>query len=309
MLAAAAATPPVLAAADAEADAGGTIESSPGLFLQLTYPLGAKLGFTWRFAFPFMTGDSPLTRGNNIAVTPGFEMTPVSFNFTANAVWTPIAFAEVVAGGRVGSGWGMPLGDGYIRGIGLNLVNEADGTPVHDYSPLDGALWELRAGAALQGDLSAFVPGEWNQVIFRTFHGVAFEGYSRASDGQAWFFENEEGESRNGLLYRGNILLGYRMPLPLNMVALLAEAETFLSVMDGGEAWGDHLTRWTFSGILSFGITERLGATVLTQFWTRRNFVETDWEDLHFTRRTLADSGPQRRLDFRRVVLMVTYSF
>jgi len=287
----------------AEEETSGGIESAPGLVLLVTTEPGVRLDFNWKFVVPFLQGDGPLTKDNNLAITPGVEITPAALSLTANAVWTPIAFAEIVAGGRVGSGWSL----GKIRGIGLNLP-DVDGASKYDGSAFDGALWGLRAGAALQGDLAAFFPGEWNSVVFRSFHGISYSAYSRAKNGQAWFIDNDEGENRNGSSYNGNFLLGYRMPIFLNMVALLAEADLFLNVMDGGAAFGDDLARWTFSGILGFKVSERLGVTLLTQLRTHRNFTNGNWQDLHFSRRTL-DTSNRLRLEFYRVVAVLDYKF
>ena len=290
-------------AAFAEEGTEGGTESESGLVLLATTEPGVKLAFNRRFAIPFLRGDGPLTEGNNVTVTPGVEITPAAFGVNADAVWTPVAFAEIVAGGRIGSGWSL----GEIRGIGLNLP-EDDGGSRYDGSGFDGALWELRAGAAIQGDLSAFFPGEWNGVVFRSFHGISHSAYSRAGNGQAWYVDNDEGENRNGSSYNGNFLLGYRMPLFLNMAAVLAEADLFLNVLDGGAAFGDDLARWTFSGILGFRVSERLGATVLAQLRTSRNFTEANWRDLHFSRRTL-DTSDRQRLEFYRVVAALDYRF
>ena len=292
-------------------DTGG-MESSPGVFLQVTSSPAAKFGFNWRFTIPFLQGNNPLTQGNNITITPGVEFTPIDIHLTANAVWTPIAFIEVVAGGRIGSGWSINLFGGDIHGIGFNLPEDPDAYGFvgarHDGDNFGGVQWQARMGAALQGDLAAFFPGEWNHLIFRSFHEISYAAYSRAGNHDAWFFENDDGENRNGFSYRGNLLIGYRMPLFLNMVALQAEADLFLTEMPGGSRWGDTRPRWTFSGVLNFSVTESFEVALITQLRTRRNFVESDWEDRHFTNRTLDTSNPQR-LEFYRVVAALTYRF
>ena len=301
-----------LAAEEAGNDGTGGIESSPGVFLQATSSPAAKFGFNWRFAIPFLQGDSPLTQGNNITLSPGLEITPIDIHLTASAVWTPIAFVELVAGGRIGSGWSIELFGGDIHGIGFNLPEEPDAEGLVRYrhcgSAFDGLLWQARMGAALQGDLAAFFPGEWNHLIFRSFHEVSYAAYSRAGNGQAWYFENDDGENRNGFSYRGNLLIGYRMPLFLNMVALQAEADMFLTRLPGGSRWGDGRLRWTFSCVLSFAISEGFEIALITQLRTRRNFLESNYLDMHFTERNLDSSNP-RRLEFYRVVAAFSYRF
>jgi len=294
-------------------EAGGGIESFPRLVLLVTSQPAAKLIFDWRFSIPFLQGDGPLTRGNSVSLTPGAEITPVSLSLTANAVWTPIAFFQVEAGGRIGSGWSA----GAFRGIGLNVPVD-DGAGGHawerDGRSFDGALWELRGGAALQGDVSAVFPGRWNGVVMRSFHGISYGAYTRGRGGRPWFFENDDGENRNGFSYVGNLLIGYRMPIFMNMAALLAEGKLFLSGPESSRRrgdFGDDMIRWTFSGLLNFAVTERLDAALIGQFRARRNFedgIRRNWRDApHFTYRELASSGPARRLEFHRVVASLTY--
>jgi len=282
-------------------------ESSREIVLQVSTQPAAKLSFAWRFEFPFLRGEGPLTRGNGISVAPGAQITPVSASLTADAVWTPVAFAEISAGGRIGSGWNAALFGGEIRGIGLNLPGEG-GAARHCGRAFDGAIWELRGGAALQGDLAAAFPGRWNHVIARTYHGIRFGAYTRAGRNEAWFSDNDEGENRNGFSYHGYLLVGYRMPLFLEMAALMAEADLFLTRMPGGCRWGDDRIRWTFSALLNFAATESLGITLAAQLRTRRNFEQDDWRDLHFTNRALDSSRPQR-LEFFRAAAVMTRRF
>jgi len=298
----------MLVAEEPQTENASEIESFPEVFLQVTSSPAAKLGFIWHFTIPFLQGNNPLTQGNNIVLSPGVEITPVDFHLTAEAVWTPIAFAELIAGSKIGSGWNMNLFGSNVHGIGLNRVGH-DYSSAHDGRALDGVLWQAHIGAALQGDLAAFFPGEWNHLIFRTLHEISYAGYSRAGTGDFWFFQNDSGENRNGFSYRGNLLIGYRMPLFLDMVALQAEAELFLQGPPGRERWGDDRLRWTFSGALNFVVTERFEVTLITQFRTMRNFVEDDWRDRHFTKRTLDTSGRPQRLEFYRIVASMTYRF
>ena len=303
----------VAAAAETPAAAAGEIESHPRLTLQITTQPAAKLIFDWRFVFPFLRGDGPLTRGNNVSVAPGVELTPVSFAFTLNAAWTPIAFLEVVAGGRIGSGWTADILGGRVHGIGLNLPTE-DGGWRHDGGTLDGAQWELRGGAALQASLSAFVPGKWGDVVARSFHGLRLEGYSRGAGGRPWFFENDDGQNRNGLAYVGNLFVGYQMPIPLSMVGLLAEANALFSgPRSPGRSradFGDDAARWTFSALLNFSVTERFDVALISQFRARANFADgigREWRDAdHFT---LREATGSRRLEFHRAIASLSYRF
>lgn len=276
--------------------------SSGELLLQASTLPEAKLGYIQRFKFPFLQGDNPLTEDNNISLTLTAEVSPISLNGIAEAVWTPVAFFQLAAGGRIGSGWNIELFGGDIYGIGLN----SSGGGKADGSAFDGLLWKAQAAGVIQFDLGAIVSGDWNHVVARSYHEINYKGYTRAKDDEAWYYEADEGENCNGFNYYGNFLLGYQMPIFLNLIGLLAEMDLYLYDTPGREKWGDDLIRWTFSGILSFEITEQFGIALITQFRTYRNFEESNWKDMHYRSRTLNTSDPLR-LEFYRVVAALTY--
>ncbi|MCL2802197.1 MAG: hypothetical protein FWD28_10610 [Treponema sp.] len=287
------------------AEEEGTV-SSCELLLQVSSLPEAKLAYTHRFVFPLLQGDSPFTENNNLKLALTAEATPISLNGLVNATLTPIAFIEVSAGARLGTGWPLNLfgGDLYGTGLNLNILN----APVYSGSAFDALLWKAHIGAALQFDLAALIPGDWNHVIARTYHEINIHGNSRAQTGQAWYFENDDGENMNGLNYYGNFLIGYQMPIFLNLVGFLTEMNLNLYDTPGRSVWGDDLIRWTFTGILSFEITEQFSIAILAQFRTRRNFTEANWKDLHYQARSVDTSNPLR-LEFYRIAAAITYRF
>jgi len=289
----------------AQEDKGVT--SASNLLLQVSSLPELKLGFTHRYIFPFLQGKDPLTENNNINLGLTAEISPISLNGIVEAVWTPIAFFEFSAGGRIGSGWNIELFGGDVYGIGVNQQN-ADGSGEINGNAFDGLLWKAQAGGALQFDLAAIIPGDWNHIVFRSYHEMNYKGYTKAKGNEAWFFENDDGENCNGFNYYGNFLLGYQMPIFLDMVAFLAEMDLYLYDTPNRSDWGDDLIRWTFSNVLSFTITEKFGFVLITQFRTRRNWNEANWKDLHYRSRTVDTSDPQH-LEFYRVAGAFIFKF
>jgi hypothetical protein len=287
-------------------DSASGVTSSGELMLQASTLPEAKISYTHRFTFPFLQGDNPLTENNNIRLDLTGEISPISVNKLAGIVWTPIAFFELSAGARIGSGWPINLFGSDIYGTGLNLSGEND---IAEYSgsAFDAFLWKVQTGITIQFDLAAIYPGDWNHVVALSYHEINYHGNTRAKAGQAWYYEADDGENCNGFNYYGNFLIGYQMPIFLNLVAFLAEAELYLYDTPGRSKWGDDLIRWTFSNILSFGITENLGVAIITQFRTRNNFTE-ETKNLHYQKRILNTSNPQR-LEFYRIAAALTYKF
>lgn len=281
--------------------------NSRELSLQISSLPELKLTFTQRFLFPFLQGESPVTADNNITLALSAEISPVSLNGLAEAVWTPAAFFQFFAGGRIGSGWNLSLFGSNIYGIGLNRPDAA-GRAEHSGSAFDGLLWKAQTGGALQFDLAAVVPGRWNHVIARTYHEINYRGYTAAAGGESWYYENDSGENVNGFNYYGNLLIGWRPPVFLDTIALLAEADLYLYDTPGRAVWGDNRIRWTFSGLLNFTITQRLGAALIVQCVTSRNYREADWKNRYYRTRTLDTSNPLH-LEFYRAAVALTYRF
>ena len=283
----------------------GGVAVSGSLDLQVSTLPELKLGYTEHFRFPFLRGEGPLTRDNNIDLSLRAELSPISLNGLAEAVWTPIAFFQLTAGGRIGSGWNIELFGSDVYGIGINRA-DAGGKAETSGGAFDGLLWKAQTGAALQADLAALYPGDWHHLVLRSYHEINYSGYTRAGANESWYYENDDGENCNGFNYYGNLLAGYQMPIFVNLAALLAEADLYLYDTPNRSGWGDEKIRWTFSAIVNFTITKQLDLTLITQCRTRRNYVESNWDELYYRNRTIDSSGPLR-LEFYRVAAALTY--
>ena len=282
-----------------------TVDITKSLTLQVSTLPEMKLGFTAHFIFPFLQRDCPLRKDNNIDLALTAEVSPVSLNGIAEAVWTPIAFFQLSAGGRIGSGWNIRMFGADVYGIGVTRA-DANGRQEVSGSAFDGLLWKAQMGAAIQADLAAFFPGDWRHVVMRSYHEINYRGYSRAKEHESWYYENDSAESCNGGNYYGNLLIGYQMPIFFNLAALLAEWNLYLYDTPERSRWGDERMQWVFSGILGFSVTKWFDITLITQFRTCRNFIEPDWEDLYYRNRTMKSSKPLR-LEFYRVAAAFTF--
>jgi len=294
-------------AAENQNNGRSSVTKSYEINLQVSTLPEIKLGFVEQFKLPFLQGTGSFTKDNNISFSLGTEISPVSLNETAETVWTPIAFFQLAAGGRVGTGWNIRLFGSDVYGSGISMPDSSGETRVSG-NGFDGLLYKVQGGAVLQADLAAIVPGDWNHLVMRSYHEINYRGYTRAAKNESWYYENDDGENCNGANYYGNLLLGYQMPIILDLAALLAEGDLYLYDTPNRSLWGDDRIRWTFSAILDFSITPKLGAALITQLRTRRNFIESNWEDLYYRNRTLDTSSPIH-LEFRRVAAVLSYKF
>jgi hypothetical protein len=292
------------------------ISASTNLSLQVSSLPEAKLSMTQSFTFPFLQGSGPLTSGNNIKAGITAELSPVSLGGIGSVVWTPVAFLELTAGARLGSGWNMALGNGIGLNIPINGISdngsESPRKSEINGSAFDGLHWGAWLGGAFQFDLGAVIPGYWNHVIFRGYDELRYSAYTRAAPGDSWVFENDRGENRNGWTYYISGVLGYQMPLSpvLDFVGLMAETTLNLYDTPGREYWGDNLPAWILSGLLNFTINPRFSTSLILQMRTLRNYGASDLENrerLWYQDLELRHDNGVQRILFYRAVLIFSY--
>jgi hypothetical protein len=183
--------------------------------------------FSEKLIFPFMAGTSPLTKDNNITVGLNARLSPVSFNFIPDVVWTPIAFFNFSLGGRLGTGWNYQLFGVRMNGLGKNIYEFEDGPyadPMTDNDTPGGVVWAAHAGTTFQADSGAIFTGsDWNHVVVKIYNEVGYEAYNAINDHSQWFFENNDGINQNCFSYYGSFFLGYQMPIFLDLVGLMYE--------------------------------------------------------------------------------------
>ena len=294
--------------------ANDEITSSTSLSLQLSTRPEAKLSVTQSFMFPVLRGSSPFTSGNNIRTNLTAEISPISLAGIGEIIFTPAAFLEIDIGSRIGSGWNMPLGNG----IGLNQPIGSSGGSLRksevSCEPFDGFQWSAWAGGALQFDMAALYPGDWNHVIIRVYNQLRFSSYTRAESGESWVLEHDDGENMNGWTLYSNAVLGYQMPLSpvLDFVGFMAEADYNLYDHSGKDYWGGNLPQWTFSTMFNFSITPNFSTTLIAQMRTRRNHGTSDLENNNgywYQDMPISNENGKLRFVFYRVAAILTYTF
>ena len=282
------------------------IENSTILDIMAATTIELKAILRHNITAPFLAGEGVLTRGNNIRGSFVFDITPVSLNASAEAVWTPLAILQLTAGMKAGSGWSLTLGNFSAYGIGKNVRVGAH-EEGYSGSPFEGLIWSGKAGAALQFDFAALFPGDWNHVVVRAYNEFFYRANTAANSTDSWYFENDFGENRNGWKYYASYLLGYQMPIFFNTFALLAELEKNLYNTPGGDAWGDSLGYWKLAGLFNFTITKWFSAALIVQFRSMRNYTPAT-KDYFYQDRVLVTSDP-RRFEFYRAAINVTFTF
>ena len=179
-----------------------------------------KIEGAYTYTIDMLQGEGMLTRGNNLKVKTVVGVSPIASTVSVDAVLTPVAVAELSLGGAVGTGWDFsPLGNEGLR------IGASDDTDTYVSDSLGGAYLKARAGAALQFDTGAVFEGDWKSVLMRTYQEMSYQMYTGAGSGDWWEYESS-GARTNDFEYRAEYVVGYRMPLIVNLVGLMLEVET-----------------------------------------------------------------------------------
>lgn len=246
-------------------------------------------------AFTFATTlETQLKYTHNLEIADGLgaqlwaSASPVSTKLGLKGRWLPLPFLVLSAEATAGTAWNIPI----AYGLMFNKLSAEP--PKQDLVPadFDGLVWSVEAGGTFQFDLAAIVPGDWSHVVLLTYHGAKYRAFTAASADESWLFEADTGENRNGWNYYGNAFLGYQMPLWLNTIGFIAEADLYLYDTSGRKAWGDHLPRWTIGALGNITLAPSLSMALLAQIQSKRQFTAATQDYEFYQDRILATETP-----------------
>ena len=257
------------------------VKYSTNINLAITYPWAAQLGVTEAIKVPFLNFDNSIMRDNNITFKLGAELTPVTLEGKFDIVWTPLAFLELYGGASVGSGWSIKE----IHGLAINENNAGNTNKI----PVNfkKAFWSANAGGAFQFDLGAVIQSDWTHIVFRTDQYFLYRAVIGVDSLTSWVFQDDDGENRNGFTYCASYVLGYQMPLPMNMIAFRLETEkTFFKVPEGfnKSTWGENRYHLVFGPIISFKPIEQLTIMLIAQWQTTHTYSAGNLETFYQNR-------------------------
>ena len=232
----------------------------------VTWPPQALVGVTQSFKVPLMQFDNPLMKDNNINFKIGAEITPITTEGKFSITWTPIAFLELYTESRIGSGWKLTKD---LLGIAINEDNGGKS----NYIPLNfsKAVYSFALGGAFQFDLGAVIPHDWSHVIFKMDHYALYKAMTGVNSETSWVYQADSGANRNGWRYMSSYVIGYKMPLFLDLIAMKIDVEKKLFASPKGldnKKWGEDLFLTTFGPIINFNIKKDYNIMLLAQWYT-----------------------------------------
>ena len=133
------------------------------------------------------------------------------------------------------------------------------------------AVYSFTLGGTFQFDLGAVIPHDWSHVIFKTDQYALYKAMSGVNSETSWLYQADSGANRNGWRYMSSYVIGYKMPLFLDLIAMKIDVEKKLFASPKGldnKVWGEDLFLTTFGPIINFNIKKDYNIMLLAQWYT-----------------------------------------
>ncbi|MBP5358273.1 MAG: hypothetical protein J6Y69_03705 [Treponema sp.] len=256
--------------------------------LKASYKLGTPLGENW------------LVKDANVAFSGGLELSPVSIRPKLSIDFTPVPFLIFSAGTSIGWGWNI----GSIEGLcELNPIT-------YDYDKLSTfshPYYDFWVGATFQFDTGAIIKGDWTHVVLLASYTATYSGIAGLDDYTVYEWQASKGKAR-GLSYEFQGVLGYQMPLPLNLAGLMFKTSGYYDGSVYGsfdDTYDGDFVEISISPLMRFKFGEKDELTCLFDFSSRRSF-ESEYNK---PGESLALNVTGREWFFKRLALSWSHKF
>lgn len=221
------------------------------------------------FTIPFHFGKNKLFQGNKIALTSSVAITPVSIFPKASISITPIAFFTASFGAGIGTAWEL---------LGVKSISRYDARK-KEYVQMDAFktwFYSVWSNFTFMFDTGAIFPGEWNHVVAVASFEFSYSGLLNADEEFTLYkWQTNDHQMKSGK-YNYFFLLGYQMPLKLNLVGINVELSGFYDkdLEPLYSAFKGSFMQIDIGPMAQVKITEKDSATFMIGFSSRRSFEE-----------------------------------
>lgn len=234
---------------------------------------------TYHYVIPVPFSNHPLLRGNTLTLSPAVELTPVSLSPKFDVAFSPIAFLVFYAGGRIGTGWDLaPMG---VKGLAVFDENSKEYESV---VPFASYMYQWYLEGLFQFDLAAVLPGEWNHVVTQTRYKFLYEGLWNAGGHQEFWRWQGTAEKASGWQYQASVVVGYQMPLLLQLVGVQVEFEGYFDCHDfpdWAQQWEPTFMKVGISPVMNLQFNDKHSLMMQFRFRSRRSFSTEVQSDTH----------------------------
>lgn len=243
-------------------------------FAPITAPYGAiemRATGVYNYVIPLPFSQHPLVKDNTLTLSTALELSPITFAPKFDIAFSPIAFLVFSAGAKIGTGWNLDALS--LKGLAVFDKEKNDYISVTPFASYTHQ-WYLEG--LFQFDLAAILPGKWNHIVTQARYKFLYEGLWNAGDPHDFWRWQGTIEKVSGWQYLSSIVVGYQMPLVLQMVALQFEFEGYFDkhdFPDWSQPWNPKFMKVGISPVLAFKFNDKHSVMLQFRFRNRRSFT------------------------------------
>lgn len=185
----------------------------------------AKALWNAAYTIPTPLGTNPLLASADIELNGGVELSPLSLRAIASIAFSPLPFLIFDVGSSIGSGW---------NALGFEGFCEYQNDHYKNITPFTRYYHDHWVRATFQFDTGVLIEGDWTHVVMLANYQMIYKGITGLDKGTLWAWQTTEGYV-NGLGYEFIAMLGYQMPLFVDLVGFMADMYGYYRNSDYGE--------------------------------------------------------------------------
>jgi len=245
---------------------------------ELNYPLNFNFSISH-----FLKFYRPNTESKYTELEFKASLKPANILGSFNLKLAYIPFVNFIASTNLGTGWAYPA---------LNFYRLAENKNINKLQvikPLYFSKFFLKAegGIELYFDLNSQIESEWANLLLKTSHTINYKALIPSKDTDFWFFDNDDGENRNGARYTGTYSIEYNMPLYLNTIRLeLISYKNLYKPLPFTKNKAEQLWTFELKNELFFQASEKTRIK-LQAVWKTAPIYYNYKDELHFTQKII----------------------
>lgn len=277
-----------------------TFDHNTNLSVQVTYPWNAVFSAKENLYFYSHNDNSKcfnLGMGLNLSVT--------TVDLQANLIFSYLPFVDFFTNFGIGLGWNFPKSNYY----GFAEIAE-DGFHENKIIPYNfsKALLFSSFGIDLHFDLKRFVKNKWADFTVHSVHSGVFRYVTGLRNEEFWIWQNDNGENRNGFIYKAVHSLEYNMPLTLSKLEVnVATLKKLYHPIKNTKNLSEQLWNFELAVGLSFK-PNKLVTLKIEPSWVTVVTYEAHQEQTYFTYKKLVNDGQQFFM-FKKISASIFFLF
>lgn len=194
-----------------------------------------------------------------------------------------LPFINFFSGTTISTGWAYPALNFYGIAENKNINNLQVIKPLY----FSKFFIDLNAGLELYFDLNSQIKSEWSGLILKTRHSISYKDIVPQTSEDFFFFDNDEGENRNGAHYAGSYSIEYNMPLYLNTIIIeLISHKNLYKPLASAKNKAEQLWTFELKNELFFKASEKTRIK-LQAVWKTAPIYYNYKDEAHFTQKII----------------------